>query len=71
MIPFLLALTEPDPAFLHQLDPKPSFAICFEMEHELFQGVEFNIITEEQANKLIERCLVNYSTGPNAPHILS
>lgn len=46
-------------------DPKPSYSICEEMSYELVQGVEFDIITKDQADELTLRCLINYSSGPS------
>lgn len=52
-------------------DPKPSYQICEEMDYELRQGVEFDIITDDQADALTLRCLINYSSGPSThyPHL--
>ena len=69
MLPILLAFVEPNPQFLLTPNPTPSIQLCFEMEHDINQGVEFGIITQDQADALIMRCVVNYSTGPNAPHV--
>ena len=69
MLPLLLAFTSPDlPPVTH--DPQPSYAVCLEIEHDIYQGVEFGIISQDQADALIQRCIINYSSGPNAPHIL-
>jgi len=38
-----------------------SWQICEDMEHDLQQSVEFNIITEQQMNAILLRCLINYS----------
>lgn len=46
-------------------DPAPAAQICEEMSHDIRQGVEFGIITEKQANKILLRCLINYSSGPS------
>lgn len=67
MIELLLSYTPPNPDYLRLHDPEPAYQICQEMEHELNQGVEFDIISQEQSDELIMRCLINYSTGPN-PH---
>ena len=73
MIPFLISLpllasTSP----IHSLaQPKPSYSICQDMEHDIYQGVEFGIISQDQADQLMIRCLINYSSGPNAPHVQS
>ena len=69
MIPLLLAFSEPNPEFL-LTHPQPSYQICQEMEHDINQGVQFGIISQDQADALILRCVINYSTGPNAPHVL-
>ena len=69
MIPFLIAFIEPDRDFLLTHPPEPSYQICLEMEYDIYQGAEFGIITKDQADALLLRCLVNYSTGPNAPHV--
>ena len=71
MIPLLLALTQPNPSLLQPTEPQPSYVLCQEMEHDVYQGVEFGVITQQQADDLIIRCLINYSTGPSAPHVLS
>ena len=42
-------------------EPPPAYQICFEMESEIWEGVKFGIITEDEANHLLLRCLVNYS----------
>lgn len=42
-------------------EPPAAYQICFEMENEIWEGVEFGIITEDEANRLLLRCLVNYS----------
>lgn len=39
----------------------PSWHICEAMEHDLQQSVEFDIITDEQMNAILLRCLINYS----------
>ena len=67
MIELLLAFTGPDIDYLRSHGPAPSYHICEEMEHDINQAVEFDIITERQANEILLRCLINYSTGPN-PH---
>ena len=53
----LLATAPVDIDYLSQ----PAHHICVEMEHDVYQGVEFGIITDEQANALLMRCLINYS----------
>ena len=65
IIPFLIATVTPQYHLLSE--PTPSWHICEEMEHDIYQAVEHDIITEDQANKILMRCLINYSTGPN-PH---
>lgn len=71
MIPLLLAFVSPNPDYLIHNNPTPSYHLCEEMSHDIDQAVEFDIITEEQANAILLRCLINYSTGPNGPHVLS
>ena len=39
----------------------PSWHICEAMEHDLQQSVDFNIITDQQMNAILLRCLINYS----------
>ena len=51
-------------------EPHPSYMLCEEMEHDIYEGVEFGIISQDQADALMLRCIINYSSGPNAPHIL-
>ena len=63
IIPLLLATANPDYYLLPP--PTPSWHICEEMAHDIQQAVEFEIINQEQADKILLRCLVNYSTGPN------
>ena len=42
--------------------PSPeSWHICEDMEHDLQQSVEFDIITDQQMNAILLRCLINYS----------
>ena len=69
MIPFILAFTEPNPDYL-LAHPEPSSILCEEMKYDIYQGVESGIITKDQADELILKCVLNYSTGPNAPHVL-
>ena len=40
---------------------EPAWKICEHMEHDLQQSVEFDIITDEQMNAILLRCLINYS----------
>ena len=69
MLPLFLAFTSPSlPPITH--DPQPSYMLCEEMENDIYQGVEFGIITQDQADALILRCIINYSNGPNGPHII-
>lgn len=69
MIPLFLSLNLASASPL-LAQPEPSYTICQEMEHDIYQGVEFGIINQQQADALLIRCLINYSTGPNGPHVL-
>ena len=40
---------------------EPAWKICEHMEHDLQQAVEFGIITDDQMNAILLRCLINYS----------
>lgn len=62
-IPILLASLASPTVFID--DSRPSYMICEEMDYELRQGVEFDIITDDQADALTLRCLINYSSGPS------
>ena len=57
IIPLLLAIAQ----------PSPSIQLCVEMTPHLYHAVEQEIINQEQAELILARCIVNYSTGPN-PH---
>ena len=39
----------------------PGDTLCAVVDYELKQAVGFNIITAEEANDIMLRCLVNYS----------
>ena len=53
----LLATTTPvQPALEDE-----SWRVCEYMQYDLQQSVEFDIITPEQMNAILLRCLVNYS----------
>ena len=69
MFPLLLAFVQPNADLIQVHEPTPSYSICYEMEYDIYQAVEFGIITKNQANEILLRCVVNYSTGPNAPHV--
>ena len=60
MIPLLLFLgvTTPTPI---TIEPHEPIHLCDAVLYELYQGVEFNIITADQADRVYIRCLVNYS----------
>ena len=71
MFPLLFAFVQPNTDLIQVHNPEPSYVLCYEMEHDIYQGVDFGIITQSQADALIQRCIVNYSFGPGGPHILS
>ena len=51
----------PIPSIPYLPPPVPSYQICIDMEHDLKQSVEFNIISDDQMNSILLRCLINYS----------
>ena len=59
MFELLLALSTPNPSLL--TPEPPSYSLCEAMEPDVQQGVDFGIISQEQANALLLRCLINYS----------
>nr|BDD46407.1 hypothetical protein 6 [Pelagibacterales bacterium] len=54
----LLTYNTPTPTLVEQQE---SWSICEQIEPELQQAVEFDIITPEQMNAVLIRCLINYS----------
>ena len=77
MIPLLLvarlvphlSITQPNTDLLLS-HPEPSHQICMDMEHDIYQGVEFGIITQDQADELLLRCVINYSSQPGTYNVL-
>ena len=59
---FLLFFFDPPVAAHHILEAKPlsGTEICAAVEDELDHGVGHGLLTQEEANDIILRCLVNY-----------
>ena len=64
LLSLLLTAASVDGDYLRR-HPLPAYHLCEEMEHDVYQGVEFGIITDKQANALLMRCLINYSSLPS------
>ena len=58
MLSLLLSMAVATP--IPVVEPTPTPQICDELLYELEQGVEFEIITIEQALDVYLRCVVNY-----------
>ena len=59
----LLLLALAPPSFAHHIDEAQHLSgteICAALTDELDHGVNFGLITQEEANDIILRCLVNY-----------
>ena len=67
ILPLLLATLSPNYSVVSE--PTPSVQICVEMESHMRHAVDHGIIHKDQANLILARCLINYSTGPGTHYI--
>ena len=58
MLPLLLSMAVSTP--IPVVEPPTTPQVCDELMYELSEGVQFEVITEEQALEVYLRCVVKY-----------